>query len=83
MKLSECIIGTPVVYQNSSYEKDTEFHMKNMVGHIVGFTYNVHVSMTGNFSSKERLERTSPLVQWVNGDKYGIHHGNIRILKGI
>ena len=83
MKLSECSIGTPVIYNNSSYNKDIEFHMKNMIGHIIGFTYNVHVSQSGNFSSKERLERTIPLVQWANGDKYGIHHANISILKRI
>ena len=83
MKLSECVIGTPVIYYDSYREEDSEYHMKNMVGHIVGVTYNVHVTMTGNFSSKERLERTIHRVQWVNGEKFGIHHGNIKVLKGI
>ena len=69
MKLSECNIGVMV------QDKDLN------IGHIIGLTFNVDISQTGNMSNKEKSERTIPLVQFAY-KTIGIHNYNIKIFKG-
>jgi len=64
MKLSDCKYGTMVITASKE------------VGFVVGLTYNVDISHTGNMSDEEKLQRTIPLVAFPNGTR-GIHHINL------
>ena len=72
MKLKQCEIGK-VVHNKSELSG-------NRVGHIVGFTYNVHPKHTGSMTSEELIERTIPLVRFPDGDEYGVHPVNLELL---
>ena len=51
------------------------------VGHVVGVTYNVRIQVTGDMCNDELLDRTIPLIKWVDGTTSGIHHNNIELYK--
>lgn len=76
MKLSECIIGTPVIRKGFAAVSN----LSSPIGHIIGFTYNVSVCQTGEMSPDEKVNRTIPLIRWADGTESGIHHGNIKRL---
>lgn len=69
MKLKDCKMG--ILVQTNDLE----------VGHIVGLTYNVHISMTGSMTNEEKLNRVIPVIQFPEGTR-GIHQGNIEVFKG-
>ncbi len=69
MKLKDCLIGVMVVDDNLR------------VGHVVGLTYNVDLSLTGGMTNEDKLGRTIPLVQFPDKIQ-GIHHENIKIFRG-
>lgn len=71
MKLSECVIGTPV-------EINSEYH--ESFGHIVGFTHNVHPSVIESLPFKQRWKHTIPLVRFPDGSETGIHQSKLSVL---
>ncbi len=72
MKLSECKIGTLVQYDSNEFIR---------IGHIVGLQYNIRKEDIYAIPEKERINYVIPVVRWVNGEEYGIHHKNIKIFK--
>ena len=72
MKLSECKIGEVIVDQSGN------------IGHIVGLTYNVELSLMGNMPYDERISRTIPLVKFPFKEQVvGIHYNNIELYKDL
>lgn len=69
MRLKDCKMG--ILVQTSDLR----------VGHIVGLTYNIDISLTGSMTNEEKLKRTIPLVQFPN-NVLPICHQNIEIFKG-
>jgi hypothetical protein len=69
MKLSQCTIGQLVITENKR------------VVHVVGLTYNVAVSFTGNMSQEEKFDRTIPVIKFPEGEE-GTHHANLTPFKG-
>jgi hypothetical protein len=69
MKLSECKFGEMVITESKE------------VGHIVGVTYNVDISLTGGMSDEDKFNRTIPLVRFANGER-GIHHNHLQKFRG-
>lgn len=72
MKLSECKIGTLVTRNSDNFLG---------IGHIVGLQYNIRKEDIYQIQEKDRIQYVIPVVKWVNGEEYGIHHNNIKIFK--
>lgn len=72
MKLSECKIGTLVQYDSNEIIR---------IGYIVGLRYNIRMEDIIKIPEKDRIRYVIPVVKWVNGEEYGIHHDNIKIFK--
>jgi hypothetical protein len=68
MKLSDFSIGVMVIDHDMN------------VGDVVGVTYNCRVQEVDQMSSKERLERATILVDFVDGRR-GVHRSNLRKCK--
>lgn len=73
MKLKDCIIGVPVITNDGD---------RRVLGHIIGFTYNIDIGLTGRMDREDLLSRTIPLVRWTGGEESSIHHSNINVFKG-
>lgn len=73
MKLKDCVFGVPVITNKGD---------RRVLGHIVGFTYNVDVSLTGGMDREDLLSKTIALVKWADSSESGIHPANIEKFKG-
>jgi len=69
MKLSQCTIGTIVLTKD------------NLLGHIVGLTFNCSPVDAVMMTPDEKLKYTIPLVKFPDKE-HGIHHCNLSIYKG-
>ena len=65
MKLKDCTHGRLVVTKDG------------VIGMIVGITNNCTAAC---LDTRNEPDRAIPLVQWANGETYGIHYGNIELL---
>lgn len=66
MELKDCTHGKLVVDNDGC------------IGMIVGITNNCKAA---GLDTRNAPDRAIPLVQWANGETYGIHYGNIELLK--
>lgn len=70
MKLSECNYGVLVLSNDKK------------LGHIVGLTYDINISICEPKSNSELIGRTIPLVKFVGEDvPRGINNWNLSIFK--